>query len=229
MVKSQPIIQEKIMSKTKELVDWTFEKNCLATVKALKKNEFTALYCQTAKEARKYIIREAADAETIAMGGSMTLSAMKVAEQLKKIGKEILVSKGPGITPEEGMAIRRRQLSCDLFLSGTNAVTVSGYLVNIDNTGNRVGPMAFGPKKAIIVAGRNKIVDGSIEAAIQRIKDRAGPPNAKRLNYDTPCAATGFCNDCNSPGRICRIITILERKPKRSDLRVLVVNEDLGF
>lgn len=217
------------MSKTKELVDWTFEKNCLATVKSLKKNEFTALYCQTAKEASKYIVKEAAEAKTIAMGGSMTLAEMKVTDQLKEMGKEMLISKGPGITPEEGMAIRRRQLSCDLFLSGTNAVTVSGYLVNIDNTGNRVGAMAFGPKKSIIVAGRNKIVDGSIEAAIKRVKERAAPPNAKRLNYETPCAASGFCNDCSAPERICRIITILERKPKRSDLRVLVVNEDLGF
>jgi hypothetical protein len=217
------------MTKSQELVDWTFEKLCRKTVKALEKNEFTAVFCQTAGKACQYILDEAADAETIALGGSMSLSEMKIADKLKKMGKTILVSKGAGISPEEGMAIRRRQLTCDLFLCGSNAVTLSGSLVNIDNTGNRVGPMAFGPQKSIVVVGRNKIVDGSIETAIKRIKDRAAPPNAKRLNYDTPCATTGFCNDCASPDRICRIITILEKKPKRSDLRVLVVNQDLGF
>jgi len=217
------------MPKTREMVDWTYEKLCLKTVQALEKNEFTALFCPTAVAACEYIINEAADADTVAIGGSMSLAEMKIADQLKERGKTILVSKGPGITPEQGMAIRRRQLTCDLFLCGSNAVTLSGCLVNIDNTGNRVGPMAFGPRKSIVVIGRNKIVGGSIEMAIKRIKDRAAPPNAKRLNYETPCAATGFCNDCASPDRICRIITILEKKPKRSDLRILVVNQDLGY
>ena len=159
----------------------------------------------------------------------MSIVDLKIKERLSEMGKEILISKKPGISPEEAMAVRRRQLSSDLFLSGTNALTLSGCLVNIDNTGNRVGAMVFGPKKAIVVAGRNKIVDGSIEDAIRRVKEWAAPPNAKRLQYQTPCATTGFCSDCSSPERICRIVTIIEKRPKRSDLRVLVVNEDLGF
>jgi hypothetical protein len=80
-----------------------------------------------------------------------------------------------------------------------------------------------------VVAGRNKIVDGSIEDAIKRVKEWASPPNARRLNYKTPCASTGFCSDCNSPDRICRITTIIDKKPRLTDLRVLVVNEDLGL
>ena len=89
--------------------------------------------------------------------------------------------------------------------------------------------MFFGPKKVIVVAGRNKLVDGDVAAAVKRIKDCSSPPNAKRLNYNTPCAKTGFCSDCNSPDRICRITTIIERKPRLTDVRVLVVNEDMGL
>ena len=89
--------------------------------------------------------------------------------------------------------------------------------------------MFFGPKTVIVVAGRNKLVDGTIDDAIRRVKDWASPPNAKRLNFNTPCAKTGFCCDCNSPDRICRITTIIDRKPRRTDLRVLVVNEDMGL
>jgi hypothetical protein len=145
------------------------------------------------------------------------------------MGKELLIHGVPGLSIEERLAIMRRQLTCDLFLTGTNALTLSGFLVNIDATGNRVGSMLFGPRKVIVVAGRNKLVDGDIGAAIRRVKESASPPNANRLNYATPCAKTGFCSDCNSPDRICRITTVIDRKPRLTDLRVLVVNEDMGL
>jgi len=145
------------------------------------------------------------------------------------MGKELLMHSAPGLATDERREIMRRQLTCDLFLTGTNAVTLSGCLVNIDATGNRVGSMLFGPKKVIVVAGRNKLVDGDVADAIKRIKEWSSPPNARRLNFDTPCAKTGFCCNCDSQQRICRITTIIERKPRQTDLRVLVVNEDMGL
>ena len=123
----------------------------------------------------------------------------------------------------------RRQLTCNPFLTGCNAVTLSGCLVNIDATGNRVASMSFGLKKVIVVAGRNKLVDGDVAAAIKRVKECTAPPNARRLGFNTPCAKTGFCSDCRSPDRICRVTAVIERKPRLADLRVLVVNEDLGL
>jgi len=81
----------------------------------------------------------------------------------------------------------------------------------------------------IVVAGRNKLVDGSPQEAVQRVRTWASPPNAKRLNVKTPCATTGFCSNCNSPERICRVVTIIERKPRLTDLHVVIVNADLGF
>ncbi len=123
----------------------------------------------------------------------------------------------------------RRQLTCDLFLTGTNALTLSGCLVNIDATGNRVASMIFGPKKVIVVAGRNKLVEGDIAAAVKRVKERSSPPNARRLNFNTPCAMTGFCCDCKSPDRICRVTTIIDRRPRQTDMLVLVVNEEMGL
>ena len=217
------------MNATRDFVDWTSEKQCLQVVKALQKNEFTAIYCSRPQEAFDYILTEAQAAMTIGLGGSRSVADLNVVEQFREMGKEILVSKGQGVTPEKGMEIRRRQLTCDLFLCSANAVTLSGYLVNIDNTGNRAGAMMFGPGKVIMVVGRNKIVAGTIDDAIRRVKNQAAPPNARRLKYETPCAKTGFCSDCSAPQRICRVITIMERKPARTDVRVLVVNEDLGF
>ena len=217
------------MGATEELVSWTHEQKCLKAVEALTRNGFGARYCPSPQEAFDCIVSEAADATSIGFGGSMTIAGLGIESRLREQGKEILNHGNPALSRDERLEIMRRQLTCDLFLSGTNALTLSGELVNIDATGNRVTAMAFGPRKVIVVAGRNKLVDGSVHDAIQRVKNWATPPNSKRLSFKTPCAGTGFCSDCNSPDRLCRITTILDRKPRFTDLTVLVVNADLGF
>lgn len=217
------------MSLTDELVLWTHEQKCLKAVAALQKNGFGAEYCATPHEAFECIVREAADAASVGFGGSMSIVGLGVEARLREMGKEILNHANPALSRDERMDVMRRQLTCDLFLSGTNALTLSGELVNIDATGNRVAAMFFGPRKVIVVAGRNKLVDGTVHDAIQRVKNWATPPNSRRLNFKTPCASTGFCSDCNSPDRLCRVTTIIDRKPRFTDVRVLVVNADLGF
>ena len=217
------------MSQVDELVLWTHEKKCLKAVDSLVKNGFGAQFCATLQEALDNIVFEAASAVTVGFGGSMSVAGLDVESRLREMGKEILNHANPTLSRDEKMEIMRRQLTCDLFLSGTNALTLSGELVNIDATGNRVAAMFFGPRKVIVVAGRNKLVDGTVHDEIIRVKNWATPPNARRLNFRTPCASTGFCNDCNSPDRLCRVTTIMDRKPRFTDVRVLVVNADLGF
>ena len=95
-------------------------------------------------------------------------------------------------------------------------------------SGNRTSAMAFGPKHVVVVAGMNKVTHDT-ESAIRRVKEIAGPMRARSLNMDTPCAKTGRCSDCNVPQRICRITTILHRKPMMTDVSVILINEALGF
>jgi L-lactate utilization protein LutB len=217
------------MGMTEELVLWTHEQKCRKAVAALDKNGFTAIYCANAEAAAEYIIAGASDSTTIGFGGSMSIVSLGVEQLLREQGKEIL-NHGPAtFSRDQKMEIMRRQLTCDLFLSGCNALTLNGELVNIDATGNRVAAMFFGPRKVIVVAGRNKLVDGSPQDAIDRVKNWATPPNSKRLNFKTPCSATGFCSDCSSPDRLCRVTSIIDRKPRFTDIHVLVVNADLGF
>lgn len=215
--------------KCSELRDWSGEKLCRRTVDALKENGFKAVYCKTAAEAKKYILKEAEGAGTIGCGGSLTLTEMGVYDELEKRGQKVLNHGVAGLSPEEKLAVRRRQLTCDLFLSGLNAVTVDGEIVNIDGVGNRVAAMIFGPGKVILVGGRNKIVDGSLEDAILRVRNYSAPMNGKRLGLKTPCALTGECEDCQSPDRMCRVTTILSMPPRVTDMRVLIVNEELGL
>jgi hypothetical protein len=133
-----------------------------------------------------------------------------------------------GLSKEETLALRKAQLTSDLFLSSSNAVTLDGELVNIDGIGNRVAAMSFGPAKVILVAGYNKIVENT-EEAIRRVRQEATPPNSKRLNMDVPCAKLGVCVECQSPNRACRIIVIHERKPLLTDVLVILVGEELGY
>lgn len=217
------------MGMTEELVFWSYEKKCLKAVDALLRNDFSAVYCATPQEAFDIIIGESADARSVGFGGSMSVFGLKVEPRLRELGKEILNHGSPDFSLEEKLEIMRRQLTCDLFLSGTNALTLNGELVNIDATGNRVAAMFFGPRKVIVVVGRNKLVDGTVQDAICRVKNWATPPNSKRLNFKTPCAVSGFCSNCNSPERLCRVTTVLERRPRFTDVKVLVVNADMGL
>jgi len=218
-----------MLPRTEKLNQWTSEKKCLKLVDNLNRKHFTAVYCATAGDAAKYILTQAATARTVGFGGSLSVADLELTADLAGQGKEILNHGFPNLSPEQRQEIMRRQQTCDLFLTGTNAVTLDGCLVNIDGNGNRVAAMIYGPAKVIVVVGRNKIVEGDISAAIRRIKDKSAPPNAMRLNKQTPCAVSGFCSDCDSPQRICHVTTIIDSKPSSTDLHVLVVNEDMGL
>jgi len=165
---------------------------------------------------------------TVGAGGSWTLKQLGILDKLAERGNTVFDHNRPGISAAEAMELRRRQMTSDVFLTGTNAVTVDGKLVNTDAAGNRVAAMIFGPKKVIIVAGVNKIVR-DLDEAENRIKYYAAPINNKRLGRPNPCVTTGECMDCQGPTRICNVTTVMSKKPMATDVTVIIVGEDLGF
>jgi len=167
--------------------------------------------------------------KTVSWGGSMTVVASGVYEALKqRTDLTVFDTYDRTVSPEESMNRRRQALAADLFVMGSNAVTETGTLVNLDMFGNRVAGLTFGPKNVIVLVGRNKIVD-DIEEAMYRIKNYAAPVNAARLDKKTPCVKTGYCDDCKSPDRICNTWTITEKSYPKGRIKVVLINEDLGF
>jgi hypothetical protein len=167
--------------------------------------------------------------DSVAYGGSMTLGSTGLLDRLAELDSiKLIAPNAPGISPEEKIELRRQGLLVDLYLTGTNAVTEDGCLVNLDMTGNRVAALTFGPKKVVVFAGRNKIVS-DLESAMYRIKDYAAPANAMRLNCKTPCVKTSECADCKSSGRICNTWTITEKSYPKERVTVVLINEDLGL
>ncbi|MDY6880335.1 MAG: lactate utilization protein [Thermodesulfobacteriota bacterium] len=212
----------------KKTTEWLLEQRAEKAVKALKKNAFEALYVHDGDTACAEVLKLIPKEAEIGVGGSMTMRQIGVMEALEKQGNTIYDHWKPGLTPEEVLKIRKAHLTCDVFLTSANAVTLDGMLVSTDGVGNRVGAMIFGPGKVIVVAGANKIVE-DLQGALKRIKETATPQVVKDMGMDVPCAATGICSDCNSPMRACRATVILERKPLLSDIHVILVGRDLGF
>ena len=188
------------------------EETCKKVVEALKARGFEAAYCATKEEAAAAVLAETASAARVGMGGSVTMKELGVTAKLEAEGK--LLTRGA---------------DCDVFLLSANAITADGRIVNIDGNGNRVAASVSGPKRVVYAIGRNKIVEGGIDAAIARIKAKACPPNCVRLGKKTPCAATGKCADCDSPDRICKVTAIMDRKPTGTQATVVLVDDDLGF
>jgi hypothetical protein len=207
---------------------WFHEKQVERTIKALKKNNFEALFVPDSKAAFEEVMKRIPDGSTVGVGGSVTLAQIGLLEALEKRKIHFIWPQKQGKNPEDTRALMQKTFSADIFLSGTNAITEDGKLYNVDATGNRVGAMFIGPKKVIVVSGVNKIVP-DIEAAEKRIRWWVGPQNARRLNRKTPCVETGVCGDCSSPDRICNISVTLRKKPVRTEVVVIIVGEDLGI
>lgn len=197
-------------------------------VEALKKNNFNADFFSTREELIKRLLELIPEKDIIGVGGSTTVQNLGILEILSKRGNLILDHNKAGLSPEEVLNLRRKQLTCDTFITGSNAITLDGKLVNTDGVGNRVASMIFGPKQVIILAGTNKIVKDEGEAR-KRIRTIAAPINNKRLNKPNPCTVTGECMDCQGPTRICNITTILEKRPSLTPFSVFIINEELGF
>lgn len=198
----------------------------------LEANNFEVFLAGNGAEAKKIVQEEIlpqTGAKTVSWGGSMTFRATGLYDALKSAsGLEVLDTFAKSKSPEERLDLRRKALLTDLFITGTNAVTEDGMLVNLDMIGNRVGALTFGPKNVVILVGRNKIVS-DLDEAMWRIKNYVAPTNAMRLDKKTPCVKTSFCDDCKSPDRICNTWAITEKSFPKGRVKVILINEDLGL
>jgi L-lactate utilization protein LutB len=208
--------------------NWLWEKLGEKTVKNLIKHGFDARFTQNRDEASRFILENIADFKSFGFAGSDTARQLNVIETLKDQGKILYDHWEPDLTPEQSLLIRKKQSDCDCFLCSANAISAKGEIVNVDGVGNRTNAMSFGPKKVFIVAGMNKVTQ-DLDSALKRIREIAAPMRAKSLNMETPCVKTGKCADCNEPMRICRITTVLHRKPMATDITVVLINEELGY
>lgn len=199
---------------------------------ALEGNNFEVFLANDAGEAKTIVLEEIipkTKAKTVSWGGSMTFVNTGLYNALKNHPEFTILDTFEKKPPPEEMLERRRQaLLVDLFVTGTNAVTEEGQLVNLDMVGNRIAALTFGPKSVIVLIGRNKIVS-DLDDAMYRIKNYTAPTNVMRLDKKTPCSKTSYCEECKSPDRICNTWTITEKSFPKGRVKVILINESLGL
>jgi L-lactate utilization protein LutB len=214
----------------------TYRKHLEKAAKALEKNNMQAYIAETCEEACGIVRDLLKDGEQISCGGSMTLAECGIMDIMRS-GKYDFLDRSKAGSPEEVGEIYRKAFFCDTYLSSSNAITENGELYNVDGNCNRVAAITFGPKRVIIVAGRNKVVR-DFDEAVKYVKRVSAPANAVRLGLDTPCASLGecagvntdnVCSGCKSDKRICcgYVVTGFQRDKDR--IKVILVNEELGY
>lgn len=196
-------------------------------LKNLEKRSIEGYFCESKDSALEKTLELIEEGSSVSWGGSATLGEIGIKDAVRN-GNYKVIDREVAKDREEAVEIMRQALLSDYYLTSTNAITMDGQLVNIDGNGNRVAAITFGPKNVIFLVGMNKVTT-NVENAIERIKNMACPPNTIRLNLNTPCSKTGVCADCLSSESICShtVITRFSRAPKR--IKVILVNESLGF
>jgi len=212
---------------------------CLAS---LHSRHINGIFSANSKDAALKILGLIPQGAVVGIGDSSTVRQLGLLQGLKERGIKVLnpfEPEEPQIDSKEAYEyterVSRQATLCEVFLTGTNAITQDGRLVNVDAAGNRVAGMFWGHPISIIIVGRNKVVR-NLDEAFDRIRSiiapnhsytKTGESGGRKLKI--PCVKTGKCKDCRSPDRVCNIFTIIEGKPLRTNLNVFIVNEDLGL
>lgn len=201
------------------------------TIANLKRHRFHAYYAQTGDEAVKKVFELISKSQSVGIGGSMTIKDLGIYDEMLKRGYTVY-SHWLG-KDEIDTSQFEKERTADVYLCSANALMSRGALVNTDGLGNRVSYLFHGPKRVVVVCGKNKIVDGNYQDAIDRIKAVAAPKNVQRLGFEkNPCYITGRCHDCCSDERICCVTAILDeptKYPFEREYHIIIVDENLGF
>ena len=191
-----------------------YEKRAELLVKNLQSRHFGACYCATKEEALQAALKLIPQGSKVGWGGATSAQEIGLLSALEEGNWDAVGRETAG--------------GVDVFITGANALSMDGEMVNIDGFGNRVSAIIHGPKIVVVIAGMNKVMD-TLEDAVQRARTVAAPTNMQRFQKTTPCMATGVCHDCKSEDCICNHIVITRHGRPNGRIQFVLVGEDLGF
>jgi hypothetical protein len=193
-------------------------------IEEFERRGFEGVYCETKEEALKVVLRMLPEGCVVSCGGSATLHEIGLWDALKGGGYEFLDPlEGQGAAGKDRIA--HEALAADYYLMSSNAISMTGELVNADGYGNRVASLIFGPKNVIVVAGLNK-VEPDLDAAIRRTKERAA---AMILLKNTNRDFASYDQLMEAADRIRSQLVVTSMTTARGRVKVVLVGEDLGY
>lgn len=204
-----------------------YEKRAAVLVKNLQKRHFDAYYCEDKESALQKALELIPREVSIGWGGALSAQQIGLMDALRAGGYDVY-DRDTCPTMEERIRMMKKCLTADVFLTGANAISLDGQMVNIDGNGNRVAAIVYGPDSVLVIAGMNKVVD-TLEDAVKRARTIAAPMNQQRFPNDTPCQVTGACADCKALECSCNQILITRHCRPAGRIKFIIVGEELGF
>ena len=208
-------------------IEWYFDLKFDNLKKTLESNRFECYWAKNKSNALEIAKSLIPKNIKCAFGGSMSVAEIGLKDYIIDNYK-VYNQYDEKLTGEEKKEMRRMGLLSDWYITSCNALTESGELVYIDGVGNRAAAVTFGPNNVLLIVGKNKITK-DIHTGLDRIRNFASPINVKRLNLDNPCIKTGKCVNCTSETRICNSLTVISKSSVKGRIKIILVNEDLGF
>lgn len=190
------------------------------TIRSLKLRHFGVSHFATGAEAAEYLAKELAG-QTVGIGGCKTIDQIGLYDKLDS-EKTFWHWKVPGEATYAAAA------TADAYITGANAISEDGQILNIDGHGNRLSAQLFGHKKVYVVAGVNKICP-DFDSALYRARNTAAVTNVKRFECKTPCKIDGKCHDCRSAERMCNGLVVLWGPMTGMETEVVLIDEELGM
>lgn len=204
-----------------------FDKRGEVLVKNLQKRHFEAYYCATKEDALKQVMALIPEGSVVGWGGAVSASQVGV-QAAVHAGNYTVIDRDLVSDMAEKTRLMRECFNADYFITGANALSLDGQMVNIDGNGNRVGMIVYGPRNIIVVAGMNKVC-ATLEDAVKRARTVAAPMNQQRFGLPNPCTCTGVCADCLTETSICNQILITRNCKPAGRIKFVLVGEELGF
>ena len=204
-----------------------YRKMAQTLIKNFQNRHFDALYCETGEEALEKALSMIPEGSSVGWGGATSAAQIGLLDAVRA-GKYVAIDRDRASSSEERERIVRQCFVADFFITGANAISLDGQMVNIDGSGNRVAAMIYGPGTVLVIAGMNKVC-ADLESAMTRARTVAAPINQQRFQGNTPCTGTGVCADCKSESCICNQIVITRHCRPAGRIKFILVGEDIGF
>ncbi len=196
-------------------------------IKGLQSRNMEGWYAETREEALKKALEIIPEGSAVSWGGSISVEEIGLKQAILD-GNYKVQNRDTAKTPEERRAAELASYAADYFLASSNAVTEDGILVNIDGNSNRVSAIAYGPLHVLMIVGMNKVAK-DVDSAVARARSIAATSNAQRFPIETPCKINGACSNCKSKDTICCQFMITRFSRHAGRIKVILVNDDLGF
>jgi hypothetical protein len=130
----------------KEYEGFVMDTQIEKALSSLQTRHINGIFTEDRPEANRKILSLITFGATVGIGDSTSMRELGILDLLKERGTRILDPFHPMNIQEyrQRERLRKETTLCDVFLTGTNALTSDGRLVNVDVFGNRVAGMFWG-------------------------------------------------------------------------------------